>query len=191
MHLTYMALAALAASGGYGVGFGVVFEAPLAAPERTDIEVVFRDSALAIVCTGCESSYTDSMESGDSWTCPNGDRWDFSVGTPTVQDADCRPALYLCVKSGACTFSRVGTATFHEGGVGDCALFFRVDEDEQYQSVTDGMQFTLDCSVTCRSGSPGQQDCKYRTIEFYDTTDDDNVVMMSWDVNFCCSKCPD
>ncbi len=185
MHFTIVAVAALAT-----VGFG--FDVDSAAlPERSEIEVVFHDVLPASACNGCKNSFTDSMESGDTFVCPNGDSWSFTVGTPNVQSAQCDPAAFICVMSGACTFVRTGTLTFNDVAPGNCALYYRIDDEVEYFAGTNGMELTMDISVACKFGSPGDEDCEYRTVEFYNAKLNDNVVVMSWDVNFCCSKCPD
>ena len=186
MNLTHLVATALAVA-----GFEYVCaHAALAVPERESLEVVFVDGS-AFVCTGCKSSYTDNMEAGgDTYLCPNGDQWSFSVDSPTTQDAKCEPAFYICLQGGACIFSRTGTLSATGGGTGECPIYYRVDDENDYHAGGDGQKFTIDAAVTCQAGIPGNQDCVFKTIEFYDSTSENNAVEMSWDVDFCCSKCP-
>ena len=129
MHLTFMAVAALAAAGFHAVG------EPTAMPERCEIEVVFDAFMPALACNGCANSFTDSMEAGDSYTCPNGDRWTFTVGTPTLIDARCAPALFACIESGACSFSRETPVRFVCARGTRVSAFFVLGILLRYQSL--------------------------------------------------------
>ena len=70
-------------------------------------------------------------------------------------------------------------------------MFAKRKGEDGFTQVDNNDMFVIDLAVTCQSGTILALDCDRDWIEFYDQPDaEDGTVLMAWDVEFCCNRCP-
>ncbi|MCA8974580.1 MAG: hypothetical protein KDC98_07645 [Planctomycetes bacterium] len=160
-----------------------------------DLEVVYSYGAPAFGCNGCKPVVHDSLGTGLSYVCPNGDIWTLTIESPIATGAECVAGYYSCLLSGSCTFKQTATLTYDPAGGGGCGFYFNIGHPtiptgQVPAEVSLGTtEFVLESIVLCRNGALDEEDCEEHRVELYDNPAGGTPAIV-WHVKHCCGRCP-